>query len=183
MEPSTPASVGLAGEEYTFRGSDGPETALRWKGLGRRIGWIDGEDLYLEPEASYAAAQEVARELGDGLAVSSQTLRRRLKERGLLVSCERDKTTNRRTLEEPRARRFASSGGRPQCAETGGTGGTRGQTHQKPRKSPRVSSPCFNGRAAKPGGETGENPTETTVVPCSPCSPGFWRGRGRPQRR
>jgi len=42
-----------------------------WRFLGRRIGWIDGEDLYLEPNASYAAAQRMSRDSGESLAISS----------------------------------------------------------------------------------------------------------------
>jgi hypothetical protein len=36
----------------------------RWEAQGRCIGWLDGADLYLEPEASYAEAQEMARHQG-----------------------------------------------------------------------------------------------------------------------
>ena len=72
-----------------------------WRAQGRRVGWVDGADLYLEPEASHAAAQEMAREQGDGLPVSPRTLHRRLKERGLLVSWDerRQRNTVRRMLE------------------------------------------------------------------------------------
>ncbi len=66
---------------------------------GNKIGWLDGNDLYLEPDASHAAAQELAREQGETLGVTAQTLRKRLQERGLLASTEIGKLTNRRTLE------------------------------------------------------------------------------------
>jgi hypothetical protein len=71
---------------------------------GGRIGWVDGTDLYLEPEASYAAAQDLARHQGNELPVSARTLRKRLKERGLLASTdsEREVLTVRRTLEGKR---------------------------------------------------------------------------------
>ncbi|MGQ9576987.1 MAG: hypothetical protein ACUVUC_16920, partial [Thermoguttaceae bacterium] len=52
---------------------------------GMRIGWIDDEDLYLEPDAAYAVVQRLGRDVGDALAVSPQTLRKRLKERRLLA--------------------------------------------------------------------------------------------------
>jgi hypothetical protein len=66
-----------------------------------RVGWLDGDDLFLEPEASYATAQELAREQGEGLPVSARTLHRRLKERGLLANWDdrRKRTTVRRALE------------------------------------------------------------------------------------
>jgi hypothetical protein len=77
----------------------GDNARAAWQSQGRRIGWVAGENLYLDPEASYWAAQELAREQGEGLAVSAQTLRKRLKKRRLLVSTEAGKLTNRRTLE------------------------------------------------------------------------------------
>ena len=53
---------------------------------GTRIGWVAGSDLYLEPEASYQVAQQLAG--AERLAVSERTLRSRLRERGLLVSTD-----------------------------------------------------------------------------------------------
>jgi hypothetical protein len=74
-----------------------------WYPHGRRIGWVDGADLYLEPEASYAAAQELAQRQGDSLPVSPRTLHRRLRERGLLLAVEahggKTRYAVRRTLE------------------------------------------------------------------------------------
>jgi len=71
---------------------------------GACVGWLDGADLYLEPEAAYAAVQSFARESGDSLAVTSRTLHKRLREQGLLesVDTERDRLTVRRTLGEAR---------------------------------------------------------------------------------
>ena len=79
------------------------ETYTHWHACqqGKRIGWVDGPDLYLEPEASYAAAQELARDKGDGLPVSARTLRKRLHEPGLLAAAGdggRETLTVRRTL-------------------------------------------------------------------------------------
>jgi hypothetical protein len=66
---------------------------------GRKVGWVKDKDLYLEPDAAYAAAQELARDQGESLTVSAQTLRKRLHERKLLVSTAPGKLTVRRTLE------------------------------------------------------------------------------------
>ncbi|MDP9475526.1 MAG: hypothetical protein M3R38_07515 [Actinomycetota bacterium] len=67
---------------------------------GDRIGWADGEDLYLEPEAAYRVAQREAQG-GEALTVSARTTRKRLKEKGLLVSVDdkRQTLTVRRTIE------------------------------------------------------------------------------------
>jgi hypothetical protein len=75
----------------------------RWRPQGDRIGWVDGDHLYLEPAASYAAVQRLARDSGEALPVSAATLRRRLAERGLLVrEGAREATTIRRTVEGQR---------------------------------------------------------------------------------
>lgn len=68
---------------------------------GKRIGWLDGDNLYLEPDASLMAAQELGRHVGDALVVSSRTLRKRLAEKGLLLSQDvaRETLTVRRRLE------------------------------------------------------------------------------------
>jgi hypothetical protein len=72
----------------------------RWEPQGRRVGWIDGTELYLEPEAAYAEAQELARQQGDSLTVAPRTLWRRMRERGLLASWDeaRQRHTVRRRL-------------------------------------------------------------------------------------
>ena len=61
-----------------------------WRPQGKRIGWVDGTDLYLEPQAAY----QIARRLGEGsegIAIGQRTLHRLLKERGLLLSYEKNR--------------------------------------------------------------------------------------------
>ena len=69
----------------------GNYTREEWKPQGCRVGWVEdeGEDLYLEPEASYALSQALAREMGDSLTVTTTTLRKRLSEKKLLKSVEK----------------------------------------------------------------------------------------------
>ncbi len=55
-----------------------------WHSRGDCIGWCDEHDLYLEPEASYAAAQK----MGEGVSIAVETLHRRMSERGILLSNE-----------------------------------------------------------------------------------------------
>ncbi len=88
-----------------------PENAQAWgwraegftdsRPLGQRIGWTKGEDLYLDGAATYAAANQMARDLGDNLPVGENTLRKRLEEKGILLSRERARDTPavRRKLE------------------------------------------------------------------------------------
>lgn len=69
-------------------------TGNDWQPQGRRIGWVDGENLYLEPTAAFAEAQELAGKTGEGITISLRTLQKRLHERGLLVSSEQSRQTN-----------------------------------------------------------------------------------------
>ncbi|HMV46681.1 MAG TPA: bifunctional DNA primase/polymerase [Blastocatellia bacterium] len=61
---------------------------------GERIGWLDGDDLYLQPDAAYLLARRMATD-GEGLTVSSQTLWKRLNEAGLLASTDTARKTNK----------------------------------------------------------------------------------------
>jgi hypothetical protein len=134
-EPSTPGAWGwrISGEE--------------WRPQGARVGWLDGEDLYLEPVASYGAAQKQGQASGDALTVSQETLRKGLDERGLLRSKEagRQVLTVRRTTEGQRrgvlhlASDFLAvpSAGPDQPDQ--GTGNRRGQAGEVP--------PLWSGRA------------------------------------
>jgi hypothetical protein len=72
--------------------------------MGDRVGWLEGDALYLDPDAAYAAVQRLGQEIGDRIALTPQTLRKRLKERGILATCEtqRRMLTVRRTLEGQR---------------------------------------------------------------------------------
>jgi hypothetical protein len=71
-----------------------------WRPLGERVGWVEKESLYLLPEAAYAAVQKQGRDSGEPLTVTERTLRKRLHERGLLLSIEVSRPTFavRRTL-------------------------------------------------------------------------------------
>lgn len=57
-----------------------------WISQGACIGWVVDNDLYLDPRASYRAAQGVAGT--EPLQVSAQALRHRLRECGLLISLD-----------------------------------------------------------------------------------------------
>jgi Domain of unknown function (DUF3854)/Domain of unknown function (DUF927) len=109
------AGVIASGRGYVA-GPDGdaPAEAERWgwrnkavggdsrqEPQGRCVGWVEDDNLYLEPEACFAEAQDLARVQGDSLPVGSRTLYRRLKEKGWLASWDekRQRNTIRRTLE------------------------------------------------------------------------------------
>jgi hypothetical protein len=71
-----------------------------WLPQGSCIGWCDAEGLYLEPDAAYAAASELARAQGECLSVTLRTLNKRLQEAGLLLRTDesRKTATVRKTL-------------------------------------------------------------------------------------
>ncbi len=75
-----------------------------WQPQGRRIGWVDDAGLYLDPEGSFVAAQEIGNVSGDPLPILQKTLAKRLCERGLLVAAERERGRNtvRRELDGQR---------------------------------------------------------------------------------
>lgn len=100
IDGGTPVSPSAWGWRQRTIGT-GEFTRSEWHAPGRRVGWIHGEDLYLDPDASFAAAQELGNDVGDPLTVAPVTLRKRLRERGVLaaVDTERETLTVRRTCE------------------------------------------------------------------------------------
>jgi hypothetical protein len=56
----------------------------------RAAGWIDGDDLYLDLEAALTGVHRVSQATGNGIAVTTKTLAKRLHEGGLLRSPEQD---------------------------------------------------------------------------------------------
>jgi len=75
------------------------QDARRWVPRGTRIGWLKGNDLFLEPMVSYEVAQQIAGVRP--IPISAQTLRQRLREHDLLASVDvgREMLLVRRTLE------------------------------------------------------------------------------------
>lgn len=74
-----------------------------WRPLGTRIGWQEGDDVFIDPIAAYKVAQ--AQGTGsDSLQLSLSTLKRRLKQREMLQSTDeaRETVTVRRVLDGSR---------------------------------------------------------------------------------
>ncbi|MEI6914775.1 MAG: DUF3854 domain-containing protein [Armatimonadota bacterium] len=71
-----------------------------WQPMGDRVGWIDGDNLFLDPSVSYRIVQRMARDMGETFPIASRTLRKRLFQQGLLLSVEscRGSYVVRRTL-------------------------------------------------------------------------------------
>jgi len=98
QDGGVPAKPEVYGWRKSIVGS-GDNEREEWRPQGTRTGWIDGDDLYLDPDASYTAVQRFAHN-GEGLTITSSTLHRRLKQRGLLKTTDetRERLVVRRTL-------------------------------------------------------------------------------------
>jgi hypothetical protein len=71
-----------------------------WEAQGDRIGWIDGDDVFLEPDASYSAANKMGGARGDGLSITARTLRKRMDEMNMVVRPgDREELLTRKVLE------------------------------------------------------------------------------------
>ena len=104
------------GQPPTISSPDGTTGSISAGTWGWRIRMVHGKDehryewqpvglrIYLEPEASYGAAQRLARETGESLVIGRKTLHKRMHERGLLATTDskRGKLTVRRTIEDLR---------------------------------------------------------------------------------
>lgn len=69
---------------------------------GPRLGWVDKEGIYLDPETAYARANRLGEAQSESLAVTKHTLWKRLSERQLIRTSEeagKTRTTFKRTVE------------------------------------------------------------------------------------
>jgi hypothetical protein len=67
--------------------------------LGKLIGWIDGINLYLDADASFAAVQGIAVKQGSPITMTPITVRKRLEERGILIKSSDGKLIKMMTLD------------------------------------------------------------------------------------
>lgn len=104
-EPGVPEAWGWR-KVTSGSGGSGLYERTERRAQGTKIGWLDGEDLYLDLGASLAATHAVASASGGGITVTPKTLMKRLHERRLLASIDeqRDELQIRRTVEGARRR-------------------------------------------------------------------------------
>src|SRR5262249_19886151 len=74
-EPAAPQAWGWRQVEL----GTGDHARCEWRPQGSRLGWVEGgtvgaQEVYLEPDASVAAVQTLAREQGESFPISSRTL-------------------------------------------------------------------------------------------------------------
>jgi hypothetical protein len=66
--------------------------------LGALIGWVEGDDLYLEPESTYGIVQAMARDQQQPLPITKRMLQKSLSEAGTLKSTDKGKSRDTYTI-------------------------------------------------------------------------------------
>lgn len=173
-EPGAPPSAEAWGWEVREHRAGFGEARASSHGHGRKIGWVLGEEVYLDPDSTFAALSELAHEQGQVYPVTQQTLYRRLKEGGALLRTDGDRTTYPVTVEGVRRRVLVLAAGplvgKPgQPGQPGSVAGNDGERVPVPR-------PGFPDGGTEPGRGTGTNgrgtPAAVPVVPVVPVSAG-----------
>ncbi|MFN8664880.1 MAG: DUF3854 domain-containing protein [Thermomicrobiales bacterium] len=129
------------------------------KPQGTRVGWIDGEDLYLDLGSALTAVQKVAQASGSAIGVGPTTLAKRLDQRGFLRTTAREQgeLKVRRTLEGRRRHVLHLAAGAitlEEAGQSGQSGLTPDGGARSSRISPnpgRVSRPESKDEAWEPG--------------------------------
>jgi hypothetical protein len=80
--PENPGAWGWRADERA-----GKRRRLQWLSQGVRVGSLDRDDLYLDIDSTYRAAQAMATD-GGGIAVGIQTLAKKLNQTGRLKSVD-----------------------------------------------------------------------------------------------
>lgn len=94
-QPATPGGLGWRCEEIRSATSCGNV----WRPMGRRVGWTDGDSLFLDGDIAFSESQMLATSQGESLAISPGVLWKRCNEKNLLASTD---LTKRETLKTRR---------------------------------------------------------------------------------
>jgi hypothetical protein len=86
--PEEPAVWGWRSKEI----GTGEWNREQWESKGNCVGWVRDDDLYLDGDSAYLAAQAMAG--GEALTVGTRTLWKRMKEQGLLASVDEARQQN-----------------------------------------------------------------------------------------
>jgi len=164
--PPAPEFWGWEGREFRS-GTD--EISTNYSGRGHKIGWVIDDELYLDPDGTYAALVELAEDQGVSFPLTQQTLYRRLKEHRLLSRNEKDRPTYPVVVEGSRRRVLIFS-----AASLLQKPGQPGPSKGPPDPPIPVSCTGFPDPAEKPGQKNGlnsrEKPQSVPVIPVIPVS-------------
>jgi hypothetical protein len=172
--PPSPEAWGWEGREFR----SGPdEISTTYHARGDKIGWVVGNELYLDPDSTYAALSELARDQGQAYPVTQQTLTRRLHETGQLRRTDKGRTTYPITLEGTRRRVLVFA--RSLLSEEPGQSGQSGPAPEKTAETVPISRPDSGNAEGKSGRETGTHPAHNPApVPAVPIVPVSRSGEG-----
>src|SRR5581483_10211725 len=91
-------AVLLSGQAHLSAPDGGPPPAAatlgwqrdgsEWRPRGVRIGWADGQTIYLEPETAFAEVQKLATAQREPIGMAARTLWKRMHERKLLTKVD-----------------------------------------------------------------------------------------------
>ncbi|MDH3257565.1 MAG: hypothetical protein OEM27_08095, partial [Nitrospinota bacterium] len=93
-------------ESWGWRPFLSEDSNMHYQPKGQKIGWVDTKDnLYLEPNTTFALVQRIGNDQGAPISVSQQTLWKRLSEKGwILKENQKGHHTIRRKIEGHRRR-------------------------------------------------------------------------------
>lgn len=118
----------VSGRVHVADASTGGDAGAGWgwpdsgRPSGARIGWVAGDDLFLEPGATYAELQKLARDQGETLVLTERTLWKRLSERGMIHNREAPHVTVKRSFAGAGRVRVLHTKVLPTLAESGASG-------------------------------------------------------------
>lgn len=85
--------------ERSYTNAEGYTTTDEtYSGGGNQIGWVDGDDIYLDPNASYSAILAEGNRSGDNVTVSRQMLQKDLVKDGVLASTDLHRDKDHRSI-------------------------------------------------------------------------------------
>jgi DNA polymerase I-like protein with 3'-5' exonuclease and polymerase domains len=170
---------------------------VSWKPGRTLVGWLEGDNAYLEPEQSFALVQRLAGDQGDSIAIGAKTLHKRMREQHVLVVQEpsQDRTTVRKSINGKRQRVLAIPH-RVLSAPEPVQSGQSGQSGQEPLGgSPSDSDPDPGGGSGQDSGgpdfwtdsvtglvhaESDNRPTPRESGPPADSASGYAEGCGPP---
>ena len=85
-QPNNPRALG-------WREVDTGMASKRSEAMGTRIGWVDGEELFIDPSASLSVIKALSSNLDNHLGSSERAIAKSLREAGLLSRCDRGRNT------------------------------------------------------------------------------------------
>jgi hypothetical protein len=156
------------------RREDTNDSSGEWQYQGKCIGWVENENLYLDPDAAYAEANRLAGDQGESLPVTLSTLHRRLHEGHLLASVDqgRKRLKIRRTLAGSRRDVLHLRTGQFLGTDPSGPSVPDGPCDENPRVNGPLARVASGPLAENRHASTSQNRRETaTIGPNGPLGP------------